>query len=97
MTRSELIAKLSYQFRNMRQEHVEQIVNQIFEEIIQALKKGGRVELRGFGTFSLRKRDGRMGRNPRTGTAVAVEEKFVPFFKMGKELRHIVNATDPTQ
>lgn len=91
MTRSELIAKLAFMHRDLTQNQIEDIVNHIFEEITAALANGGRVELRGFGTFSLRKRDERLGRNPRTGESVKVGCKAVPFFKTGKELRQLLN------
>jgi integration host factor subunit beta len=70
---------------------VEKIVNTIFEEITNAMARGDRVELRGFGAFSVKKRDARIGRNPRTGETVPVDEKFVPFFKTGKLLRDRLN------
>ena len=70
---------------------VEKIVNTIFNEITDALANGNRVELRGFGAFSVKKRDARIGRNPRTGESVEVEEKHVPFFKTGKLLRDRLN------
>lgn len=93
MTRSELISKLSFMHRDLTQNQIEAIVNRIFGEITDALTSGGRVELRGFGTFSLRKRDARIGRNPRTGQTVEVDSKAVPFFKSGKELRELLNIT----
>ena len=91
MIRSELIQKLSEENPHLFQRDVERIVNAIFEEIIQAMARGDRVELRGFGAFSVKKRDARTGRNPRTGEAVDVEEKAVPFFKTGKALRDRLN------
>nr|WP_232224303.1 integration host factor subunit beta [Candidatus Paracaedibacter symbiosus] len=91
MTRSELISKLSFIHRDLTQSQIETIVNHIFNEISGALTSGGRVELRGFGTFSLRKREARVGRNPRTGEMVQVDSKAVPFFKSGKELREMLN------
>jgi integration host factor subunit beta len=69
-------------------------VNTIFDEISGALSRGDRVELRGFGSFSVRKRNARVGRNPRTGETVNVDEKFLPFFKTGKELRERLNTED---
>lgn len=66
-------------------------MNTLFEEIINAMASGDRVELRGFGAFSVKKRDARIGRNPRTGESVEVEEKYVPFFKTGKLLRDRLN------
>ncbi|WP_237217529.1 integration host factor subunit beta [Falsiroseomonas oryziterrae] len=91
MTRSELIAQLAQANPHLRQPDVELIVSTIFDEITGALARGDRVELRGFGAFSTKKRDPRTGRNPRTGTAVAVSAKSVPYFKPGKELRERVN------
>jgi integration host factor subunit beta len=94
MTKSELIARLSERYPHLYQRDVERIVNTIFDEISGALSRGDRVELRGFGSFSVRKRNARVGRNPRTGETVHVEEKFLPFFKTGKELRERLNADD---
>ena len=91
MTRSELIAQLAVSNPHLRQPDVELIVSTIFDEIIGALARGDRVELRGFGAFSTKNRDPRTGRNPRTGTAVEVSAKSVPYFKPGKELRERVN------
>lgn len=91
MTRSELIAQLAAANPHLRQPDVELIVTTIFDEISAALARGDRVELRGFGAFSTKRRDPRTGRNPRTGTAVEVEGKAVPYFKPGKELRERVN------
>ncbi|MBF9030370.1 integration host factor subunit beta [Rhodobacterales bacterium HKCCE3408] len=91
MIRSELIQKLSEENPHLYQRDVERIVNAIFEEIIDALSNGDRVELRGFGAFSVKKRDSRTGRNPRTGESVEVDEKHVPFFKAGKLLRDRLN------
>lgn len=91
MIRSELIAKISEKNPHLSQRDVEKIVNTLFEEITGALAEGDRVELRGFGAFSVRKRDARTGRNPRTGESVEVAEKHVPFFKTGKLLRDRLN------
>jgi integration host factor subunit beta len=91
MIRSELIQKLADDNPHLYQRDVEKIVNTVFEEIIEAMARGDRVELRGFGAFSVKKRDSRTGRNPRTGEAVDVEEKHVPFFKTGKLLRDRLN------
>ena len=91
MIRSELIQKIADENPHLYQRDVERIVNKIFEEIIEAMAEGDRVELRGFGAFSVKKRDARLGRNPRTGDAVEVEEKHVPFFKTGKLLRDRLN------
>ena len=91
MIRSELIQKIADENPNLFQRDVERIVNTIFEEITDALANGDRVELRGFGAFSVKTRDARVGRNPRTGEAVSVDEKKVPFFKTGKLLRDRLN------
>ena len=91
MIRSELIQKVADENPHLYQRDVEKIVNTIFEEIIEALSEGNRVELRGFGAFSVKQRDARTGRNPRTGEAVQVDEKHVPFFKAGKLLRDRLN------
>jgi integration host factor subunit beta len=91
MIRSELIQKIADENPQLYQRDVERIVNTFFEEITAALARGDRVELRGFGAFSVKRRDARVGRNPRTGEAVEVEEKCVPFFKTGKLLRDRLN------
>lgn len=91
MIRSELIQKIADENPHLYQRDVEKIVNTVFDEITDAMSNGDRVELRGFGAFSVKKRDGRVGRNPRTGESVAVEEKHVPFFKTGKLLRDRLN------
>ena len=92
MTRSELIAEFAAANTQLRGEDIEIIVTTIFDGIAAALRRGDRVELRGFGAFTVRRRDPRTGRNPRTGEAVAVDAKSVPFFKAGKELRLRLNA-----
>jgi integration host factor subunit beta len=91
MIRSELIEKIADENPHLYQRDVERIVNTVFESIIDAMSDGNRVELRGFGAFSVKKRDARVGRNPRTGEAVQVDEKHVPFFKTGKLLRDRLN------
>ena len=91
MIRSELIQKIADENPNLFQRDVERIVNTIFEGITDALANGDRVELRGFGAFSVKTRDARVGRNPRTGEAVSVDKKKVPFFKTGKLLRDRLN------
>jgi integration host factor subunit beta len=91
MIRSELIQKIADENPHLFQRDVEKIVNTIFDEITGAMSRGDRVELRGFGAFSVKKRDARVGRNPRTGESVEVEEKHVPFFKTGKLLRDRLN------
>ncbi|MGY6409903.1 MAG: integration host factor subunit beta [Alkalilacustris sp.] len=91
MIRSELIQKIAAENTHLTQRDVEQIVGTVFKEIVEAMARGDRVELRGFGAFSVKVRDARTGRNPRTGTAVEVERKAVPFFKTGKLLRDRLN------
>jgi len=91
MIKSELIQKIADENPHLFQRDVELIVSTVFDEIIDAMADGNRVELRGFGAFSVKKRDARVGRNPRTGESVKVEEKHVPFFKTGKLLRDRLN------
>lgn len=91
MIRSELIQKIADENPHLYYRDVERIVNTIFNEVTEAMASGNRVELRGFGAFSVKKRDARIGRNPRTGESVQVEEKHVPFFKTGKLLRDRLN------
>ena len=95
VTKSELIAGLAADNPHLRGADVETIVSTIFDELTAALSRGARVELRGFGAFTVKRRDARTGRNPRTGEAVPVDEKSVPFFKAGKELRERVNGAKP--
>ncbi len=96
MTKSELILRIGALNPHLYHRDVERIVTTIFDEITNALARRDRVELRGFGAFSVKERDARKGRNPRTGEAVAVDEKVVPFFKTGKELRDRLNGrTEP--
>ena len=91
MIKSELIASLAAENQHLTHDDIERVVNQVLQQMIGALEAGGRVELRGFGTLSVRSRDARPGRNPRTGAGVVVEAKHVPFFKSGKELRARLN------
>lgn len=91
MTKSELIARLAEANPHLYHRDVERIVTTIFEEITAALADGDRVELRGFGAFSVKERGARVGRNPRTGDAVNVPSKFIPYFKTGKQLRQMLN------
>ena len=91
MTKSELIARLAEQNPSLYHRDLEQLVNTVFETITKALEDGDRVELRGFGAFSIRDRKARIGRNPRTGEPVNVEAKRMPFFKMGKGMRERLN------
>lgn len=97
MTRSELIAELASANPHLLSRDIELIVATVFDEITAALARGARVELRGFGAFTVKQRDARTGRNPRTGEAVAVDQKMVPFFKAGKELRERVNQRGSTR
>ena len=94
MTKSELVQRLAERNPHLFQRDVQRIVSKIFDEISAALARGDRVELRGFGIFSVKGREARTGRNPRTGESVDVAGKFVPLFKAGKELRERLNA-DP--
>ena len=91
MTKSELITLIGQMNPHLYQRDVERIVSTIFDEISAALARGDRVELRGFGAFSVKRREARVGRNPRTGDAVAVARKVIPFFKTGKHLRDRLN------
>lgn len=91
MTKSQLIQRMAELNPHLYQRDVERIVSTIFDEISEALAQGNRVELRGFGAFSIKHRDARKGRNPRTGESVQVEKKAVPFFKTGKKLREMLN------
>ena len=92
MTRSELISRIAQQNPHLYYRDVERIVTTIFEEIASALSRGDRVELRGFGAFSVKRREARVGRNPRTGESVSVDAKAIPFFKTGKQLRERLNS-----
>jgi integration host factor subunit beta len=91
MKKSELIERISSQNPHLFQRDIEKIVNALLDEIVQALRRGDRVELRGFGVFSIKLRRAHQGRNPRTGAAVAVAEKAVPSFRTGKEMRARLN------
>ena len=94
MIKSELVQRIAAQNPHLYQRDVENIVNAILGEITNAMAQGDRVELRGFGAFSVKHRPARTGRNPRTGAHVSVEQKSVPFFKTGKEMRERLNKTD---
>jgi integration host factor subunit beta len=91
MIKSELIQRISSQNPHLYQRDMEKIVSTILDEIVEALRRGDRVELRGFGAFSAKLREARQGRNPRTGAVVAVAERALPFFKTGKEMRTRLN------
>ena len=94
MTKSELIQRLAERNPHLYQRDIEKIVGTIFDEVTEALARGDRVELRGFGAFSVKRRDARTGRNPRTGEAVDVGEKAIPFFMTGKQLRERLNTDE---
>jgi len=96
MIRSELVNKLCGDFPDLTQREVETVVAALFDAITEQLADGGRVELRGFGAFSTRQRDARVGRNPRTGASVDVDAKCVPYFKPGKEMRERLNLSEAT-
>lgn len=91
MIKSELVTRLAARNPHLFQREIESVVNVVFDEMTTALKEGNRVELRGFGAFSVRHRDARTGRNPRTGEPVEVGAKVAPFFRSGKELRARIN------
>ncbi len=95
MIKSELIQKIADKNPHLYHRDVERIINTVFDQIITALREGDRVELRGFGAFSVKSRESRLGRNQRTGDSVQVEAKRVPFFKTGKELRERLNIPEP--
>jgi len=91
MIKSELVQRVAAGKPHLYQRDVEKIINAIFDQITSAMIQGDRVELRGFGTFSVRHRSARTGRNPRTGTQVPVADKVFPFFKMGREMMRRLN------
>lgn len=91
MIRSELVQKLAHDNPHLKVKDVEKAVGIVFDEIIEAMARGGRVELRGFGSFSVKRREARPGRNPRTGESVNIATKHVPYFKTGKLLRERLN------
>ena len=91
MIKSELVDQIAEKNPHLYHRDVERIINAVLDEIVRAMSEGDRVELRGFGAFSVKSRQARTGRNPRTGSAVDVSAKRVPFFKTGKELRDRLN------
>lgn len=95
MTRSELMAKISQLHQDLEPGQIQEIVQKVLDDISQTLMKGGRVELRGFGSFSSKQRSGRLGRNPRTGEAIQIQNKLIVSFKSGKELRQLMNKSLP--
>ena len=94
MTKSELVRKLAEANPQLYHHDVEVIVTLIFDQIAAALARGDRIELRGFGAFSVKHRAARIGRNPHTGASVQVAEKHTPFFRAGKQLRNRLNQPD---
>jgi integration host factor subunit beta len=91
MMKSELVKRIASQNPHLFERDIEKIVNAILDEMIEALRRGDRVELREFGMFSAKLREARQGRNPKTGAVVAVGKKAVPYFKTGKEMRQRLN------
>lgn len=91
MTKSQLIEKMTEELRHLSKTEVEVIVETVFSKMKEALKNHNRIELRGFGIFEVRGRPARQGRNPKSGATVYVQNRYVPFFKVGKELRDRVN------
>lgn len=94
MTKSELIQKLAKKFPHLYIRDIEKLVNTVFGEITSAMAGNRRIELRGFGAFSVRKREGRKARNPKTGEEVFVGTRYVPYFRLGKDLRNRLNADE---
>ena len=94
MIKSELVQRIAGQNPHLFHRDIDNIVSAILDAIIAAMARGDRVELRGFGNFSVRHRSARIGRNPRTGTIVSVEERSVPYFKSGKEMRRRLNPSE---
>jgi integration host factor subunit beta len=92
VTKSELVTSVSESTNSLTRKHAELVINTIFDSMRDALVDGDRIEIRGFGSFQVRERSSRTGRNPKTGVAVQIDRKRVPFFKVGKELRERVNS-----
>jgi integration host factor subunit beta len=92
MTKSDLVQKLSEQVTTLTKKECEVIVDTVFGNMKDALQSGEKIEIRGFGSFTVRVRRAKEGRNPKTGEKVSIPEKRIPFFKVGKELRELVNA-----
>lgn len=92
MTKSDLVQKLSEQVTTLTKKECESIVDTVFDHMKDALQRGEKIEIRGFGSFTVRVRRAKEGRNPKTGEKVSIPEKRIPFFKVGKELRELVNA-----
>ncbi len=96
MTRSELIEEVASKTANFTKRDVEIIVSTLFKSIAESLARGEKIEIRGFGSFKVKQRDARRGRNPKSGEGIIVESKKVPFFKAGKEFKQRVNTIKPT-
>jgi len=93
MTRSELIEAVASKAANFTKKDVEMIISTLFQSIAESLSKGDKIEIRGFGSFKVKKRNARSGRNPKSGEGIRVDAKKVPFFKAGKELKERVNTS----
>ena len=93
MTKAELVEKVA-ESTQLTKKHAELIVNTVFDSIVQSLKEGEKIELRGFGSFRIRQRGPRTGRNPKTGAKVEVPSKRIPYFKPGKELKELLNSSN---
>jgi integration host factor subunit beta len=93
MTKAELVEEVA-RVATLTKKHSEVIVDTVFQSIVDALQRGEKIELRGFGSFRLRRRESRKGRNPKTGDKVDVPPKQVPYFKPGKELKDLINKAD---
>ena len=91
MTKSDLVSRVADRMSHISKKDTETIVNSVFESMAEALKRGERIEIRGFGSFQVKTRDSREGRNPKTGQVVAIPKKRTPFFKVGKELKERVD------
>ncbi|MGB5162708.1 MAG: integration host factor subunit beta [Thermoanaerobaculia bacterium] len=91
MTKAELVEQVA-ETTQLTKKHAELIVNTVFESIVESLKEGEKIELRGFGSFRIRQRGSRIGRNPKTGDRVEVPPKRIPYFKPGKELKELLNS-----
>jgi integration host factor subunit beta len=91
MTKSKLVRRMAELHPHLQRSDVERVVETIFTSIGEALARGGRIEIRGFGSFTIRHREGRLGKNPRTGTTVEVSPKVIPYFRIGKRLHASLN------
>ncbi|MCB1214742.1 MAG: integration host factor subunit beta [Deltaproteobacteria bacterium] len=96
MNKSDLVETITEELKTLSKKEVDLIIDTIFEQMMHSLKEGDRIEIRGFGSFEIRSRDSREGRNPKTGETVFVRSRKVPFFKAGKELKHRINESIET-